>query len=66
MEWPGQKAFNDQAYKPWVVVDGVAGHFKTQGNFTWLEVEKAGHMVPHDQPANALSMLDTFLGNQPF
>ena len=27
---------------------------KTAGNFTWLRVYDAGHMVPHDQPEVAL------------
>lgn len=27
---------------------------KTAGNFTWLRVYEAGHMVPHDQPEVAL------------
>lgn len=66
MEWPGQAGFNAASYKDWTVGGATAGHAKTYGNFTWLEVEEAGHMVPHDQPANALTMLETFLNNQPF
>ncbi len=42
---------------------GTAQSFQ---NFTWLEVANAGHMVPMDQPANALDMLRKFLTNQPF
>jgi cathepsin A (carboxypeptidase C) len=30
------------------------GGDKTAGNYTWLRVYEAGHMVPHDQPEVAL------------
>jgi carboxypeptidase C (cathepsin A) len=33
---------------------------------TFLQVYEAGHMVPMDQPEAALSMLNTFLRNEPF
>ena len=34
--------------------------------FEHPQVHKAGHMVPMDQPANALAMLNTFLQNGKF
>jgi len=55
--WEGQEGFNDQKFKNWSVNGEVAGYFKTYQNFTFLEVENAGHMVPHDQPSNALEIL---------
>jgi len=33
------------------------------GNFHFLRVFDAGHMVPMDQPANALAMLTRFVKN---
>jgi len=58
MDWPGQGSFNDQKFTDWVNSKGVTvGHYKTYDNFTFLEVEKAGHMVPHDQPEVALNIL---------
>jgi len=39
----------------------VAGWAKNYDNFTFLKVAKAGHMVPLDQPENALAMLKVFL-----
>jgi len=66
MKWPGQTAFNQANYSDWQVNRVVTGHFKTVQGFTWLEVEKAGHMVPHDQPQAASDMLQRFLSNTPF
>ena len=47
-----------------------AGNVKTLRNSDgWLDVvlvDKAGHMVPADQPAAALSLLDTVLAGQEF
>jgi carboxypeptidase C (cathepsin A) len=66
MKWPGQDAFNQANYSDWKVNNAVAGHFKAVQGLTWLEVEKAGHMVPHDQPAAASNMLQHLLTNSPF
>jgi carboxypeptidase C (cathepsin A) len=66
MVWPGQQAFNSAPYKNWMVNGVLAGHARVAYNLTWLEVEQAGHMVPHDQPANALDMLTRFLANMPY
>ena len=35
----------------------------TEHNLTFLRVYRAGHMVPRDQPAHALAMLNAFLDN---
>jgi len=66
MQWSGQPGFVSAQYAPWVISGQTAGYFKGYEGLTWLEVEGAGHMVPHDQPSNALAMLKTFLSNQPF
>jgi len=66
LQWPGQDGFNQVPLHDWQVGNTVAGHAKSFQGFTWLEVEGAGHMVPHDQPANALALLKTFLAGQPF
>jgi cathepsin A (carboxypeptidase C) len=36
------------------------------GSLTFLQVYEAGHMVPMDQPAAALALLNGFLNNKPF
>jgi len=44
----------------------TAAAAKGEGSLTFLQVYEAGHMVPLDQPAAALSMLNTFLENKAF
>jgi len=63
LQWPGQTNYTNAANKTWNV-DGVpAGDFKEANNglFTFLKVFNAGHMVPHDQPENALQMINLFI-----
>jgi len=66
MKWSGQQQFNSLPLTDWSYGGSVVGHGKSTSGFTWLEVEEAGHMVPHDQPAVALQMLSLFLKKQPF
>eukprot|EP00698_Gefionella_okellyi_P009143 TRINITY_DN22_c0_g1_i1.p1 TRINITY_DN22_c0_g1~~TRINITY_DN22_c0_g1_i1.p1 ORF type:complete len:430 (+),score=98.25 TRINITY_DN22_c0_g1_i1:62-1351(+) len=65
MQWPGQAQFNDAKLVPWLVDGQNAGYVKSAHGLTFLEVANAGHMVPMDQPANALVMLNKFMKNQP-
>ena len=37
------------------------GRFRNYKNFTFMRVYDAGHMVPMDQPANALKMINEFM-----
>jgi len=65
MEWSGQEAYNKA---PWVnfTVDGeVAGKFTGAGALGFLKVADAGHLVPMDQPKNALEMLRRFVRGEP-
>jgi len=66
MKWPGQSAFIAAKTKSWSVKGNVAGNVKTAKNFTFLTVFNAGHMVPMNQPVNALSMVQTFISGNPF
>jgi len=66
LDWPGKKQFNSTSFSNWSVNQRVAGQFKTVDNLTFLKVASAGHMVPMDQPINALDMLKRFLNNKPF
>jgi len=71
LPWSGKAAFNLADDHDWNV-DGVkAGTARTAqlggtGHFTFLQVNGAGHMVPMDQPKNALAMIHTFLGGGSF
>eukprot|EP00243_Klebsormidium_subtile_P010679 TRINITY_DN577_c0_g1_i1.p1 TRINITY_DN577_c0_g1~~TRINITY_DN577_c0_g1_i1.p1 ORF type:complete len:590 (+),score=177.93 TRINITY_DN577_c0_g1_i1:122-1771(+) len=61
MEWSGQEAYNKA---PWVnfTVDGeFAGNFTGTDVLGFLKVKDAGHLVPMDQPKNALEMLRRFI-----
>eukprot|EP01116_Phalansterium_solitarium_P022756 TRINITY_DN7633_c0_g1_i1.p1 TRINITY_DN7633_c0_g1~~TRINITY_DN7633_c0_g1_i1.p1 ORF type:complete len:455 (-),score=130.23 TRINITY_DN7633_c0_g1_i1:176-1486(-) len=64
--WSGQAKFNAATPVTWHVNGSAAGTAKTFQNFVFLEVNAAGHMVPLDQPANALDMLNRFTSGTPF
>jgi carboxypeptidase C (cathepsin A) len=66
MTWAGKDAFHKAAVQNWEVAGTPAGRSRSADGLTFLEVFNAGHLVPMDQPKNALQMLDTFLNNQPF
>lgn len=70
LDWPGMKAFNAAPDKPWKMAKTkggkaeVVGRERTFGGFTFLQIHKAGHMVPMDQPQVALHMLNSFVQGQ--
>jgi len=66
LEWSGQLAYQSAARKPWKVNGTMAGLARSAGNLTQLLVLGAGHMVPRDQPANSLAMLNRFLSDELF
>ena len=66
ISWDHTNDFEKAPFENWMVDSALAGEVKAYGPLTFLEVEKAGHMVPRDQPKNALDMLGRFLGNKPF
>lgn len=53
MEWEHKDEFNNLEYE-----DIGYGHSLRLKNFEFLRILDAGHMVPMDQPENALKMLD--------
>lgn len=47
------------------MVDGKqVGKTKTSGNLTFATVLGAGHMVPHDKPAEALVLVSRWIAEQ--
>ena len=66
LPWAGKTAFNAAKDHPWSVAGTQAGIARTAQNFTFLQMHNAGHMVPADQPQNALAMVNTFLGHKNF
>lgn len=63
LEWPGQKAYNKVKMSDLLLSDDNSkiGEVKSSGNFTFLRLHAGGHMVPHDQPAASLDMLNRWL-----
>jgi len=66
LSWPGQEGYDNAANATWSVDGTPAGTVKTFEDLTFLKVFNAGHMVPHDQPQNALDMISRFLSDQSF
>ncbi|KAI8140338.1 Alpha/Beta hydrolase protein [Fennellomyces sp. T-0311] len=67
MKWPGQQGYRDAKDLPWYNQKTLqpAGEVRSYGNLTFLRVFDAGHMVPYDQPENALDFFTRWLGNEP-
>jgi len=64
MEWAGQDELNAAKNTSWVSTDGeTSGSYITakDGQFTFLKFLNGGHMVPRDQPAKALDMVNKHL-----
>jgi len=66
MSWPGKASFDAAPMKTWRVGNTPAGEAKTANGLTFVRVYAAGHMVPHDQPKNALDLLNRVVHNLPF
>lgn len=62
LEYSSHDSFLAEPLKPWVTKDGKnAGEVKNYDKFTFLRVYGAGHMVPYDQPENALDMVNRWI-----
>jgi cathepsin A (carboxypeptidase C) len=66
LEWPGKKAFNAEKQKTLKLTgkgDDI-GTYKASGNFSFITIHEAGHMVPYDQPAASLDFFNRWLGGE--
>jgi len=55
LEWRGKDAFNQAPLVEYLNPAGTSmGQVKTVDTLTFFKVYDAGHMVPMDQPENAL------------
>lgn len=62
MEWPHQGEYNSTAPAAYNDKNGKAlGTIQAAKGFSFLRVYDAGHMVPLDQPAAALTMIEDFI-----
>lgn len=61
LPWSGQEKFADQPIREWKVGKEIAGEVKNYKHFTFLRIFGGGHMVPYDQPENALDMVNRWV-----
>ncbi|KAH7492260.1 putative serine carboxypeptidase [Phytophthora ramorum] len=68
LQWKDRDGFNAAPETAFFTTNGTnAGVVRSFNNqFTFLRVFNSGHMVPQDQPAVALEMLNKFLKNEAF
>jgi len=62
LNWEKKEEFKNQQYQKWTTGTNAGGEFKNVDNLTFLRIYDAGHMVPMDQPAVSLEMLNQFTG----
>ncbi|KAF9873263.1 hypothetical protein CkaCkLH20_09076 [Colletotrichum karsti] len=64
IRWEGRTAFRAAQWQDvsWNASSGGrGGRFKGAPGLWLAEIEEAGHMVPHDQPASSLKLVETWL-----
>lgn len=61
LKWSGSEEWGNARNKTWKVDGKSAGLVTEVGPLSFVVVNDAGHMVPMDQPANALDMLKKFV-----
>jgi cathepsin A (carboxypeptidase C) len=64
LEWGGKIRFNNATLGPFKLHGNEVGQIKSSGNFTFLKINQAGHMVPYDQPKPSLAMLNRWIGGE--
>lgn len=64
LEWTGQDAYNAAEWHDWQVDGHKAGETKNAGLLTFATIRGAGHMVPHDKPAESFAMVSRWLAGQ--
>lgn len=63
LEWNHKDDFNAADDHDWNMGAGLA---RSLNGLTFLQVRDAGHMVPSDQPENALALITQFLHGEAF
>lgn len=62
VQWNNQAQFNAVTPVEYLMQGNSIGQMQNYGNFSFLRVYNAGHMVPTDQPQAALFMMNNFMG----
>ncbi|GAB6033417.1 hypothetical protein CHUAL_013177 [Chamberlinius hualienensis] len=69
LQWKGATLYDETERVIWRVNKSdvkVAGYATTNSVFSEVMVRNAGHMVPYDQPREALDALNRFINNRNF
>eukprot|EP00462_Mataza_sp_D1_P000703 CAMPEP_0175093878 /NCGR_PEP_ID=MMETSP0086_2-20121207/3267_1 /TAXON_ID=136419 /ORGANISM="Unknown Unknown, Strain D1" /LENGTH=449 /DNA_ID=CAMNT_0016366909 /DNA_START=6 /DNA_END=1355 /DNA_ORIENTATION=- len=64
--WTGKVAFNKALNTTWTVDGAEAGSAVSADGLTFVRVKDAGHLVPYNQPKNALDLLSKLFSGSPF
>lgn len=66
LDWSYKEQFLQQERRPWLNQGQLAGHVRSYRHLTQVLVLGAGHLVPMDQPKNALALLNHFIQGKSF
>jgi hypothetical protein len=66
MEWSGASEWIKAPRSLWVVGDDAAGYSKRHKGLEFVVVYNSGHLVPYNQPVNALDLITRVLKNENF
>ncbi|SCZ96819.1 BZ3500_MvSof-1268-A1-R1_Chr4-1g06752 [Microbotryum saponariae] len=62
LQWSDQRQYVNAPFTEFKMPNGKdVGKTKSSGPLTYLEVDGAGHMVPHDKPVEALEMINRWI-----
>ena len=64
LKWPGQEAYNEAKLEVLETDGKQVGAAKSAGNFTYVQIHAAGHMVPYNQPKASLDFYNRWLGGE--
>jgi hypothetical protein len=66
MVWSGASEWTKAPRSLWVVGDDAAGYSKRHKGLEFVVVYNSGHLVPYNQPVNALDLITRVLKNENF
>ncbi|KIM42877.1 hypothetical protein M413DRAFT_444511 [Hebeloma cylindrosporum] len=61
LEWSGSSAYAAAGWRDWFLGGKKVGEVKETPLLTFATIRGAGHMVPHDKPAESLAMVSRWL-----
>jgi len=64
LEWTGKEAFGNAEWRDWTFNGKKVGETKNAGVLSFATIRGAGHMVPHDKPAEAQAMISRWLAQE--